>query len=74
MIIDFLKQENTVFDLFSLLLHNECFVSVIVKLELLKYPDITSDEEHVINEFLKIVPIMPINAAIESETIALSRH
>jgi len=72
-IIDFLKQENAAIDLISLFSRNECFVSVIVKLELLKYPDITPEEEHTINEFLRLVPIMPINAAIESETIALSR-
>ena len=63
-IIDFLKQKNTgtdlaVFDLGSLFLQHECFVSVITKLELLKYPAITPDEENVINEFLKIVPVIP---------------
>jgi len=72
-IIDFLKQNNTTFDLSSLILQHECFVSVITKLELLKYPDITPHEEHIINEFLRLVPIEPITAAIESETIALSR-
>jgi len=73
-IIDFLKKNNEAIDLLSLFLENECFVSVIVKLELLKYPDITPDEEYIIYEFLRLVPIMPINAAIERETIALSRY
>jgi len=72
-IIDFLKQENDPLDLSSLILEHECFVSVIVKLELLKYPDITPSEEHAINEFLRFVPIIPLNEAIENETIALSR-
>ena len=72
-IIDFLKQKNTDFDLYSLFLQHECFVSVITRLELLKYPSITPNEENAINEFLRLVPIMPINAAIENETIALSR-
>ena len=72
-IIDFLKQGNSTIDLSSLFLEHDCFVSVIVRLELLKYPDITTVEEHIINEFLKLVPIVPINAAIESETIKLSR-
>ena len=72
-IIDFLKQKSDAFDLSSLILQHECFVSVIVKLELLKHPDITPDEEHAINEFLRFVPIIPINSAIEDETIALSR-
>jgi predicted nucleic acid-binding protein len=72
-IIDFLKQKDATFDLFSLLSQNECFVSVITKLELLKYPTITPDEEKIINEFLNLLPVIPINAAIERETIALSR-
>jgi predicted nucleic acid-binding protein len=72
-IIDFLKQENAPFDLSSLILEHECFISVIVKLELLKYPDITPSEEYAINEFLRFVPIIPLNEAIENETVALSR-
>jgi predicted nucleic acid-binding protein len=72
-IIDFLKQKNASVDLTSLLLQHECFVSVIVKLELLKHPDITPDEEHTIIKFLKLVPIMPLNETIENQTIALSR-
>ncbi|MCL2380035.1 MAG: type II toxin-antitoxin system VapC family toxin [Treponema sp.] len=72
-IIDFLKQGSSVVDLPLLFSQHECFVSVIVKLELLKHPDITPDEEHTINEFLRLVPVAPINAAIENETIALSR-
>ena len=72
-VIDFLKQTDNALDLLSLLLQHECLTSVIVKLELLKSPDITSDEESAINEFLQFVPIIPINTAIESETIALSR-
>ena len=73
-IIDFLKQNGTAFDLQSLILNHECFVSVIVKLELLKYPVITPDEEYEINEFLRLVPVIPINAAIENKTITLSRQ
>jgi len=72
-IIDFLKQPGTTFDLSSLFLQHECFTSVIVKLELLKYSDITPDEEHIVLEFLRLVPIMPLNESIENETIILSR-
>ena len=72
-IIDFLKQGRADFDLSSLILHHECFVSVIVKLELLKFPAITPDEEYAINEFLQLVQIIPLSPAIEDETINLSR-
>jgi len=72
-IIDFLKQKNDPLDLSSLILQHECFVSIIVKLELLKYPEITPDEEYAITEFLRFVPTIPLNEAIENETIALSR-
>jgi len=72
-IVDFLKQKNDPLELSSLILEHECFVSVIVKLELLKYPEITPSEEYAITEFLQFVPIIPLNEAIENETIALSR-
>ena len=72
-IVDFLKQKNDPLDLYSLILQNECFVSVIVKLELLKYPEITPGEEYAITEFLRFVPVIPLNEAIENENIALSR-
>jgi predicted nucleic acid-binding protein len=72
-IIDFLKQTPDVVDPLALIEEHECFVSVITKLELLKYPDITPAEEETILNILQIVPIMPMNTAIENETIAISR-
>jgi predicted nucleic acid-binding protein len=72
-IVDFLKQNNAAFDLSSLFLQHECFTSVIVKMELLKYPDITADEERIIHDFFRLVPIMSFNELIENETITLSR-
>jgi len=72
-IVDFLKKDLSPFDLPSLLSQHECFTSVIVKLELLKYPDITPNEENAVNEFLQLVPIIPLSRPIEDETIALSR-
>ena len=72
-IIDFLKQNSAALDLSSLFLQHECFTSVIVKLELLKYPDIKPDEEKTIFEFLRLVPVISLNESIENETIALSR-
>ena len=72
-IIDFLKQKNPVFNLGSLLLQHECFTSIIVKLELLKYPEITPEDENVITELLRFIPVMSLNEDIENETILLSR-
>jgi predicted nucleic acid-binding protein len=72
-IIDFLKQKAGDFDLSTLIEEHTCFVSVITKLELLKYPDITPAEEETILDILQIVPVMPLNADIENETIAISR-
>jgi len=72
-ILNFLKKDSDVFNLPLLLSQHECFTSVIVKLELLKYPDITPDEENAINEFLRLVPIITLNQSIENEIIALSR-
>ena len=73
MIIDFLKQQNTSFDLPSLLLEYECFTSIIVKLELLKSSAISANEEKNIYEFLKFVPVIPLTETIINETITLSR-
>ena len=72
-IIDFLKQEDGAFDLSSMSLEHEFIISVITKLELLKYPDISPNEEQIINEFLQLFPVLSINTAIENETIAFSR-
>ena len=72
-IIDFLKGKNNACDISSLLLEHDCFTSIIVKLELLKYQNITSDEETAIIELLKFIPIIQINPSIESETILISR-
>ena len=72
-IIDFLGNKTTVIDLVPIVLQHECFISVITKLELLKYPEITPEEEKLIYDFLQIVPQVPINDAVENETIAISR-
>jgi len=72
-IIDFLKNENDVINLSSLLFEHECFTSVIVKLELLKFSGITPDEENIIYELFKFIPVMQLNQSIENETIAISR-
>ncbi|GHU53869.1 hypothetical protein FACS1894200_14350 [Spirochaetia bacterium] len=72
-IIDFLKQKPGAIDLVPLIAEYECFVSVITKLELLKYPEITLHEEEIILDFLQVIPIMPLNSDIEAETIAISR-
>ena len=72
-IIDFLKLKDPPFDLPALLSEHECLVSVIVKLELLKFPAITAEEEKNIHDFLKFVPVVQLNEAIEDETIMISR-
>jgi predicted nucleic acid-binding protein len=72
-IIDFLKERSAAFDLAALVEEHECFVSVIAKLELLKSPNITPDEERKIFDFLELIPVLPLNTFIEDETIALSR-
>jgi predicted nucleic acid-binding protein len=72
-ILDFLKQTAGAFDLPALIDEYECFTSVIAKLELLKFPGITEEEENRILDFLSMVPVLPLNADIEHETVAISR-
>ena len=72
-IIDFLKLKNPPFDLITLLQDYDCYTSVIVKLELLRYPDITPVEENAIIDLLQFFTIIPLTEDIENETILLSR-
>jgi predicted nucleic acid-binding protein len=72
-IINFFNKEPDVPDLDSLMLESDCFVSVITRMELLKFPEITVEEEAEINEFLSALSILQINDAIEQETITISR-
>lgn len=51
----------------------EIMVSAITKMELLGYPGITVDEEKKINNFLDIIEVIQITAAIEDQTIKLRR-
>jgi predicted nucleic acid-binding protein len=72
-IIDFLKKQPQAFDVLALVEEYECFVSIITRLELLKFPAITGEEEDQILDLLELIPVLPLNADIENETIALSR-
>jgi predicted nucleic acid-binding protein len=72
-IIDFLKEKPEAFDVLALVGEHECFVSVITRLELLKFPAITNEEEERILDFLELVPVLSLNADIEKETIDISR-
>jgi predicted nucleic acid-binding protein len=50
-----------------------CYISVITKLELLKYPNISAEEESKIRSFLVKITVLPITESIETETISISR-
>jgi predicted nucleic acid-binding protein len=73
-IINFLDDIAGVPDLYILIKEQDCFVSIITRMELLKYPEITEEEETRINSFLSGVVVIPIDNGIEQETIRISRN
>jgi hypothetical protein len=72
-IINFLDGISGIPDLYSLVKEEDCFVSIITRMELLKYPAITTEDENRINRFLSNVVVIPIDDSIEQETIQISR-
>jgi predicted nucleic acid-binding protein len=72
-IIKFLDRESGFIDLSPFLKQNDCSVSVITKLEILGWPDITPADEERIDEFLAGLAILPLDAAIEAEAIKIRR-
>ena len=73
-ILNFFDNEPEIPDLDSLMLEFDCFVSIITRMELLKFPEITDEEEIRINEFLATLSVLQINDVVERETIAISRQ
>jgi predicted nucleic acid-binding protein len=73
-ILNFLDGIAGIPDLYSLIKEQDCFVSIITRMELLKYPEITGEEEIRINSFLFDVVVLPIDDDIEQETIRISRN
>ncbi|WP_167884921.1 type II toxin-antitoxin system VapC family toxin [Leptospira levettii] len=47
----------------------EIFISVISKIELLSYPNLTSIEKNFLNDFLSNIHIIPLSPEIETLTI-----
>jgi predicted nucleic acid-binding protein len=72
-ILNFVNKKSRALDLNTLFTGDSRFISIITKLELLKYPDITADEEKRILSFLPGIIVLPITVAIEQETIEISR-
>jgi len=48
-------------------------VSQITRLELLGYPGINSNEEKILNQFLDLVDVLPLNDLVADKTISLRR-
>ena len=72
-VIKFLDKEPDFIDLAPKLESDDCFVSLITKMETLGWPDITSKDEIRINDFLSKVTILPITGQITDATIAIRR-
>jgi len=49
-------------------------VSVVTRMELLSFPEISKAEEAAVHEFLSLVEILPMDRAVEDLAIALRRR
>jgi predicted nucleic acid-binding protein len=72
-IIKFLDKEPDFIDLSPMLENDDCFVSIITKMEILGWPEITAEDEARINHFLSKVIMLPITDHIEEATISIRR-
>ena len=73
-VLDFLKGEKKITTIFKTEMKDKPrFVSEITRMELLGYPDISSDEETTINEFLSLVEILPCDEIVVNKVIQLRR-
>jgi predicted nucleic acid-binding protein len=72
-ILDFVNKKAGALNLDALFTGESRFISIITKLELLKYPDITPEEEKRILAFLTGIIVLPMTVEIERETIEISR-
>jgi predicted nucleic acid-binding protein len=73
-VIKYLDREPGFVDLSPFLKENNCFVSVITKLEILGWTNITPTDEKRIGEFLSGLAVLPLDATIEEETIQIRRQ
>ncbi|MCK5716471.1 MAG: type II toxin-antitoxin system VapC family toxin [Thiomargarita sp.] len=73
-VLDFLKGEDKITTIFNTKLKDKNkFVSEITRMELLGYPDITSEEEETIDQFLSLVEILPCDEIVVKRVIQLRR-
>ena len=73
-VLDFLKGEEKIKAVFQTEMKDKPrFVSEITRMELLGYPDISPDEEAIINRFLSQVEILPCDEVVVNRVIQLRR-
>jgi predicted nucleic acid-binding protein len=73
-VIKFLDKSSGFIDLTPFVKRGPCCVSIITKLEVLGWPDITPVEERRIIEFLARLTILQIDVRIEAITIKIRRE
>lgn len=72
-VIKFLDRSDGFIDLGIFFEQNICCASIITKLEVLGWPDITRMEENRINGFLSKLTVLPIDGEVETMTIKIRR-
>ena len=72
-IINFTNKKPDAFDLNALISSHKCTTSFMVKLETLGFRGLTETAKILIMDLLSKFPILPMNDAIETETIKI-RH
>jgi predicted nucleic acid-binding protein len=73
-VINFANKKPNAFPLDALIVSHKCATSFIVKLETLGFSGLTETAEILTLDLLSKLPILPMNDAIEAETIKIRRR
>lgn len=71
--IDLFKGLEAVKPIKAMLQHTKVYISIVTRIEMLAYPQMTSEMEKRIHIFLKSVKIIPITKKVEQNTILIRR-
>jgi predicted nucleic acid-binding protein len=71
--IDLFKGLEAVKPMKAMFLHAKVYISIITRIEMFAYPQLTSEMERRIHIFLKSVKIIPLTKKVERNTVLIRR-
>lgn len=73
-ILELFKSNHQVLEMMQNISPDDCFVSVINRIELLGYHGITSHDEQMLNDFLNELGYLALSAEIEQKAISVRKR